>query len=544
MTETSITDFSRYHPPGVYTNPQRGPQLSVNSTLPNAVALFGASVGYRSNVESVQIEADTQNGTVATPTRVLAHSGIVTDSSDADSALNPVPFMVKRISTGFVYQQGSDYEVVLDSGTQGSSQATYRIKRIIDGDIAPGEVVQVSYRYTDEEYFTPQTFYDYDDVRRWYGDPYNTSEYAVNGVAKGNILSELTLAAKFAFLNGAYEVVTVAVDFSSATTPVAAYENALELLQDRDNIAIVVPCGGGLEVAALVKTHIKQQSENRFERRAIIGVDGSNDTLRIHKEQRLQLAATLRSDGGGERVALVSPDRFAYYSPEVNREVTVGGQYMAASLAGMAVKLSYAQPLTHKAITGWTKVLTPPSYREGDKNDESKGGVMVVEKTRSQKIWVRHGVTVDNSELLYREWNITGQQDAMVYRLRDYLENANLIGQPIYDYTLVNVKAAAEGALQSLLRDGLMVNYTGLKARQLLTNPDVIEVGFSWLPAFPLNYIVVSFAVSLTTGNINSQGVTANGGNVGNLQAGNITAPATPIFNDFGGSSNTLNTTL
>jgi hypothetical protein len=522
--------------------------LAVNSTLPTAVALFGTTVGYRTNVETVLVEADTQNGTVATPSRVLAHKGIITDSDTSVERrnLNPVPFIVKRISTGFSYQQGSDYELVLDSGTVGTSTAAYRIRRIIDGDIAPGEILQVSYRYTDENYFSPFNFYDYDDVRAAYGDPFNTNDYSINGVAKGGILSELTLAAKFAFLNGAYQVICVAVNLSSAsaTSRLAAYEQALNKLIDQYDVAIVVPCGGGADLAPLVKSHVKIQSENRFERRAIIGVDGSNDTLRINKDQRLTLAQILRADGGGERVALVAPDRFSYYSPELNQSVNLGGQYMAASLAGMAVRMSYVQPLTHKTITGWTDVLNPSGYQEGDKNEESKGGVMVVEKTRSQKIWVRHGVTTDNTELLYREWNITGQQDAMVYRLRDYLENANLIGQPIYDYTLVNVKASAEAALQSLLRDGLMVNYTGLKARQLLTNPDVIEVGFSWLPAFPLNYIVVTFAVSLSTGNINSQGATANGGNFSNTQAGGITAPMTPLYNDFGGSSNTLNTTL
>jgi len=158
---------------------------------------------------------------------------------------------------------------------------------------------------------------------------------------------------------------------------------------------------------------------------------------------------------------------------------------------------------------------------------------------------VRHGVTTDNSDMLHREWSIIGQQDAMVYRLRDYLENANLIGQPIYDYTLVNVKASAEAALQSLVRDGLLVDYFGLEARQLLTNPDVIEVSYSWLPAFPLNYIVVTFNISLTSGNITQQGTTSNISNATSTTATSttITAPASSSITDFGGPSNTLQST-
>jgi hypothetical protein len=119
-----------------------------------------------------------------------------------------------------------------------------------------------------------------------------------------------------------------------------------------------------------------------------------------------------------------------------------------------------------------------------------------------------------------------------------------LIGQPIYDYTLVNVKASAEAALQSLIRDGLIVDYTGLTCRQLITNPDVLEVSFSWRPAFPLNYIVVTFGISLTSGSVTSRGAQPNSSN---FQSGapnsqtQITAPSQSSINDFGGPSNTLN---
>ena len=67
---------------------------------------------------------------------------------------------------------------------------------------------------------------------------------------------------------------------------------------------------------------------------------------------------------------------------------------------------------------------------------------MVVERTRRQLIQVRHGVTTNPTDLLTREWSIIGQQDVMVYRIRDYLDADGLIGQPIYDTTLIQVKAS------------------------------------------------------------------------------------------------------
>lgn len=525
MTQTSAVDFSRYLPPGVYTNPMPGPQLVVNSTLPTAVALFGTTVGYRTFTESVYVEAD-QQLTVPAVSRTLANKGI-----DLTTLVVTNPF------TGATYSENQDYTVVLVGGTQGTAEALYAISRVIDGGtILAGDTVTVSYRYTDPTYFDPYIFYDYDDVRVAYGEPFNTTSETINGVAPGGVLSELTLAAKFAFMNGAYQVVCVAVQTEDPESPVVAeYVDALEKLNDQALVAIVVPCNGNMQpLHEQVRQHVVTQSANRFERRAIIGMDGTISS---------DLRRTYASQIGEQRIALVSPTKFTYYSPELNKSIELGGQYIAASLAGMTVSMSYAQPLTHKVITGWDGVVE--LQKEQQKNDESKNGLMVVEKTRRQKMWVRHGVTTDNSDLLHREWNIIGQQDALVYRLRDYLENANLIGQPIYDYTLVNVKASAEGALQSLLRDGLIVNYAGLKARQLLTNPDVIEVSFSWLPAMPLNYIVVTFAVSLTSGNVTSQGNNPNNPNfTSNSQVGAITAPVTPTVNDFGGASNTLQSTL
>ena len=36
---------------------------------------------------------------------------------------------------------------------------------------------------------------------------------------------------------------------------------------------------------------------------------------------------------------------------------------------------------------------------------------------------VRHGVTTNSGDTLVREWNVVGQEDAMVYRLRGYLDS-------------------------------------------------------------------------------------------------------------------------
>ena len=319
-----------------------------------------------------------------------------------------------------------------------------------------------------------------------YGEPFDSS---------GNIRSELSLAAKFAFLNGASTVLTCAVDPEDPDNPTMGdYENALSKFRDEEQIAIIVPATGSSEIQQLVQDHVASQSNNKYERRAIIGVDGSSST--ISTATRIDYAQSL-SD---QRIALVSPSRFHYFAPELNKKITLGGQYMAAAVAGKSVSQIPAMPLTRKVISGFAGVAE--NMREGEKNLESQNGLMVIEKTRRNQIQVRHGVTTNSTDLLTREWSIIGQQDVMVYRIRDYLDADGLIGMPIYDTTLIQVKASAEAALVSLVRDGVIVGYQNLKVRQLSTLPDVIEVRYEWKPAYPLNYIVVRYSVAVMTGDV------------------------------------------
>jgi len=527
MASSSVQaiDFSKYLPPGVYTQAIQGPLLVVNSSQPTAVGLFGMTIGYRKFVESVLINPDTSLTTPAV-NRTLSQPGINTDT-----------LIVVNPNTGALYAEGTDYTVVQVGGSVIANTALYALSRVIDGGhIEPGDTVQTQYQYTPSDYFNPYIFYDYADVQAAYGAPFNTTT--------GQIQSELTLAAKFCFLNGAYQVVCVAVNPANPSSPtVLDYSNALDKLANQAQVAIVVPANGSMQpLQQLVDEHVNAQSANRYERRAILGLDGT--TTPVPSSQRIIDAEELAD----QRVMLISPDTFTYYAPELNNSIQLGGQFMAASYAGMVMAMSWAQPLTYKRPTGWTGVGVVQD--EGEKNLESQNGLAVVEVTRRLQIRMRHGVTTDPTDLLHREWSIIGQQDAMVYRLRDYLDAAGLIGQPIYPFTLVNVKSTVEAALQSLIRDGLIVDYQGLKVRQLLTNPDVLEASFGWLPAMPLNYIVCTFAIDLTTGDTRTQGNTGNVANITNAgqvtatTSGTITAPTSSSVNDFGGSANTLRSTI
>lgn len=474
-------DFTRYQTPGIYTEDIGGPQLRPRTSVPTAVAIFGLTRGYRTHFESLKVNPDVSEEVPAV-NRTLAKKGIKTAS-----------LKVKNISTGQVYAENTDYTIVRvsvgDDVTAGTRDDLYTLSRVIDGGhIEPGDTIYVEYNYTDPDYHRVYNFYDYDDIREFYGEPFDTA---------GNIVSEVTLAAQFAITNGASTIMAVAVDPEDPETPTTGdYSDALDKLRDEDQIAIIVPATGNQALHALVQQHVSIQSENRYERRAVLGFDGT--VTPITSSQRITAARTLFE----KRVALVSPATFDYYAPELNRKIVIGGQFVAAALAGKSASMNAAWPLTHKVLRGILDVTE--IQRDGEKNLEAQNGLMVVEKNKRSLIWVRHGVTTDPTDILTHEWSIIGQKDVMVYRIRDYLDADQLIGQPILPETIINTKASADSALQSLKRDKIIVDYRDLKVRQVELNPDVLEVRYQWRPTYPLNYIVVKYSVDSTTGEVTS----------------------------------------
>jgi len=474
-------DFTRYLPPGVYTEAVPGPQLSVQSLTPTSVGIFGMSVGYRTDTETLVIDPDVDASTPAV-NRTLRQAGIRTDT-----------IVVRNSDSGQVWQLNVDYTVntitVGADAQAGTRDDLYSIQRVITGGhIHPADSVQVSYSYVNSDYFQPYSFYDYDDFRDAYGTPYD---------AAGQLQSELSLAARFAFTNGAQTIIAVAVDPVTPATPTLAdYQVALDKLKDEPDISIVVPATGMQQIQTIVQAHVNQQSSNRYERRAIVGRDGS--ATPVSSAQRIADAQAIHNS----RVAMVSPATMKYFVPELNKEITLGSHFLAAAVAGISVSQNSAMPLTRRQVVGFSDLGEKTA--EGQKNLESQNGLMVIEKTRSNLTRVRHGVTTNPQDTLTREWSIIGQEDAMIFRLREYLDNDRLLGAIITDLTMINVKASVDAALQSLVRDGVIRNYAQLKVRQLDTQPDVIEVRYEWLAALPLNYLVVRYSLNVTQGEIST----------------------------------------
>lgn len=468
-------NFSRYVPPGVYTQSVPGPSVGISTLTPSAVGIFGTTVGFRTFTDVFTVPAD-----AAGPTPVAF--GPLTKLGAQIGSI-----VITDVNTGTVYTITTDYLVIQNNGIDtvaNTNDDSFTFTRVLAGGLAAGSTVRVTYKYTDATFFDATTFTDVFDIQDAYGPAFDSS---------GTLTSPLTLAAQLAFGNGATEIVAVAVSYSGAPV-LSDYQTALAKLQDIESVAIVVPATGDNTVFASVSSHVTLQSQNRRERRAIVGVDGHTNT--VSSATRIGYAQAIAN----RRVLMVSPSKIKYFSTAANLEVTIAGYFLAAALAGISVSQGVAMPLTRKILTGFTDITEILS--EQQKNTEATAGLCVIEQLRSGQIRVRHGITTDPTSLYTREWTITGQEDRLAIQIRNYLDASGVIGSVISDTTLASVKAQVIGSLGILQDNGDILGWRNIQTRQLVNNPDVIQVQFEWQASIPLNYILVRYSIDLTTGNV------------------------------------------
>lgn len=455
----------RYSSPGVYTEVIPGPIIGANPGAPSLLGLVGTSVGSRAFSESVLVPSDG-------PSRALSNEGVHSDT-----------VVVSDPTSGRVFEKDVDYEVNVVDSSLGEEHKKYTISALSEGELSVDRELLVSYRFTDSSYYNPNYFYDPDDLEDFYGRAFDEDE---------NIASELSLAGRIAFLNGASGIICVPVKPEGSSVTPADYTPALNKLTSHP-VSVLAVTTGDKRVHTFVNSHVENASRQGAERRAILGIDGSQTTS--NTEDRQAAAQALNS----KRIALITPDRVSIAStinPGV--DVRVGGQYLAIAVAAMSTAFSPATPLTRKFLSGFTELGFGQSNIE--KDIEAQSGLMVVEQTQSGGLRVRHGITTNPSQLLTREWTITGQEDALAKGIRDSLDGDGLIGGIIDDLTLANVKASVDAALETLVQGSSINGYQNLKVRQLPSQPDVVEVRFEWRPSVPLNYIAVRYSISITTG--------------------------------------------
>jgi hypothetical protein len=488
---STIPDFTRYVPPGVYVDDSGIPPVAPIGVDPTVVCLIGKGIGYHIYTETVNFAATssvalTQQG--INPTSIVV-TGHVTDPSAPGQTL-PYTFAADVVGTP------ADYSTTVDA-TNGLDQSVVTLVRTSTGKIEQDNPqVTVTYHYTDSDYHALHAFDDYDTLTETYGQALDPNT--------GVIISPLSMAANVAMQNGANQIYCIALSGIGSTDQ--QFNDAYRLLSGNYEANVLVPLWAGVNTVDSVggflqeiKALVENDATDGFLRVAICGFDqGYNPT----PSDLATMAATVSS----RRVIIPWPNQINLYNGVINASQTVDGFYLAAAYAGMLAARPSQMPLTRKYPIGFLGMPTAvkQALTKSVKNQLSAGGLCVTEVDRNGRLVIRHGLTTDyEGGVMRREISLVRAQDTLYKLIQEALDSAELIGTPIEQGTGLRVKSVASGGLEYAKSLGIIVDYVNLKVRQQSPpsgDPTVIEVKFAYKPAWPLNYILVSFTIDTSTG--------------------------------------------
>lgn len=419
--------------------------------------------------------------------------------------------------TGADYGDASpttDYRVTIDGGnvsvvrnTTGPTTMNPDSNRI---------QVLISYQYIQENYYYPTEMTSLSDVEAKYGPAFD---------AYGDISSPMTFAAAMAFSNGANEIWCQALFTEETVAGVTSrvpgdvsntshWEKSLAAMRTTDAINVIVPIVTNttaindevqLGIFQQVVAHINNL---HLDGQYAIGIFGEDSTIQLAqgkaKPETLRKHATsLSGSAHPERNVLISPASFAFANPRKSGMLdSIGGQYVAAAIAGMLGARSIQTPLTRKTIANIAK--TTEIRSESDKNRDAASGLLVVEN-KNGALRVRHAITTQINNEYMRELSAVRSKFFMVESVRRTLDD-KIIGQIIADArSPFIVSATVQNVLETLKYSGALVDYANVVAKPIPNQPTAIEVRWTYALPYPLNYVDIVMSLDTSTGSITVQ---------------------------------------
>ena len=414
------------------------------------------------------------------------------------------------------------------SGAWKEDRSENAVVRISGGLIGANQLVNVTYQYVPAGYYNPIRLFGVSEVVNRFGSPEAKNE-------KGELVSPLSLAAQKAFESGARNIILqplfnlidsdtepeydangfiINAEQPSATAVATATTwgktlKALDLVQTIDLITPVIGQGnaeGKVKnnvITAIIKEVLGYEQKREVEEKFIFGVFGEDSTGETSEALASAVhthAQEVRSYAGGALAShnvLVNVTNIGISLTEGGEE-SIGGQYLAAAVAGAMASRPVASSLTRKGITGFTKVKTLKTTAQ--KNEDAEEGLMVIEQIQNGQIRCRHAITLDTGHGAARsEVSVVRAKFLMIESVKETLEN-QIIGQIIADSNSpIIVRSAIVGVLSALQSAGDLVDFKTPIVALASTEPTTITASFSYRPAFTLNYIDISFSLDLSS---------------------------------------------
>jgi len=465
-------------------------RISQPTTAPTAAvgAATGPTGTYTYAVSFVNTRGETGIGSESTPVTVT-NQKIDLSNIPTAPAQTGITWSARKIYRKKSVANGGDglfhlVSTINDNVTttltgENAADSTSTSNNPITG-LTSGAIVLATYQFTDENYYSSELFTDLSDVITKFGDVF---------AADGSISSQLSFAARLAFGNGASEIIAVVAASSSSSD----FSAAIDKLKNEEDVSVVVAVSGDPTIHGLVAAHVVYAAGQGFYRIGIVGRDGTVGTID---------APTLRSAAAGlgtEAMALVSPAAFGYVNQVSGQEYSIGGQYVAAAIAGMLAARDPQIPLTRKPIGA---ISSPwESRSESEKQLDSSSGLLVVED-KGGVVRVRHGVTTAPGNPNTQEISVVRSKYEMARRLRETLDRSVIgIVAPL-DQTPLIVQTVVTGVLDQLVVEQMISGYGAVSARTLPSDPTTVEVRFDYTPAYPVNRVEVVFKINTQDGTV------------------------------------------
>lgn len=355
---------------------------------------------------------------------------------------------------------------------------------------------------------------------------------AISGIT---ILNPATLAAQFAFQNGASTVSVMPVarlagsgtaqtsDWTRVFTASGSTASDPTYLTNLPGVDVIVPLYGFISASGTVfasgsgtvvsgiNSYLASQQNYGVLQRAFVGADGTSNQITSSGLQ------ALASGFNNARVSLSYPS-VINYNPGFNATTglstasfNIPGYYVAAALAGLFTgQPSVATPITNKIVNGFNAIPNQISDIDAATN-YLPYGVTVIRQKRDGNFWVYQGLTtVSNPTWVTQEISLSAIGDALAKQVKSDLVNSQLVGGPLTNVTSAAVLGTVQATLTNQVSKGLIQAYQNLSLALNPATPTTVNITFQYAPTYPINYIQVTMSLNTQTGAVVTQNAQSN----------------------------------
>jgi hypothetical protein len=345
-------------------------------------------------------------------------------------------------------------------------------------DVGAKYYVTYTYSKTADD-MKPKLYFSYDDIVRNYGAP--------------SLDNTISLAAYIAFEQGTSQMICAQVA-DDTYDEFKARVDQLELPVSSVKPYYIVPLTSTVTVKSVadqirsyIKQHVVTQSDilHGQERQALFGFPTTTTV-----EQFVAYENAYKN----ERVQVFIPGSFTKTMTiaGVPTDLVLDSTFLAVMYAAKASTLATQEPMTHKSFVG---IKDMPVYTKAEMDlMASNGGTIIV--FRNGNYIVRHALTTDPTNANTQSPNIVQVKDAVINDVRMLLEDL-YIGGRLDDTTAQAVKNTVESILTREIALGRITKKGAVVAKRNTLEPRQIDVTFSILPVYSLDWIYVTWTIDL-----------------------------------------------